>query len=123
MSDVTNLSSMLDTKLNLSGGTMTGGLTTTSLSATTISGGTLYSGSTDLYSIFSQVGHTHQFSAILNTAHTHSVSDVTNLSSLLDTKLNRIVTGKHGRKLKSVCLYNIRRIHCVGLYHNGTMSI
>ena len=59
-----------------------------SILATTISGGTLYSGSTDLYSIFSQVGHTHQFSAILNTAHTHSVSDVTNLSSLLDTKLN-----------------------------------
>lgn len=52
VSDVSNLSNLLNTKLNLSGGTMTGGLITTSLSATTLSGGTIYSGSTDLSSLF-----------------------------------------------------------------------
>jgi len=61
-------------------GTLSGG--------SSFSANTLYSGSTNLNSIFSQIGHTHQFSAILNTAHTHSVSEITNLSSLLDTKLN-----------------------------------
>jgi len=62
VSEVVNLSSILDTKLNLSGGTMTGGLTTTSLSATTISGGTLYSGSTNLYNIFSPLNSVSQIS-------------------------------------------------------------
>ncbi len=156
ISDISNLSNMLSTKLNLSGGTMTGGLITTSLSATTLSGGTIYSGGTDLSSLFatsaqitnaqtfvqnglntytggtslrptvnvsaltintlsasgnsivsanlsastifsgasnlntlfSNVGHTHEFSTILNTAHTHSVSDISNLTNLLNTKLN-----------------------------------
>jgi len=61
-------------------GTLSGG--------SSFSANTIYSGSTNLYSIFSQIGHTHQFSSILNTAHTHSVSEINNLSSLLDTKLN-----------------------------------
>ena len=88
ISEIDNLSGSLNTKLNLSGGTMTGGLIAQSLSATTLSGGTIYSGSTNLNSIFSNINHTHQFSTILNTAHTHSISEIDNLSELLNTKLN-----------------------------------
>lgn len=53
-SDSTSLRNQLSTKVNKSGDTMTGQLTTSALSSIVISGGTLFSGSTDLYSIFSQ---------------------------------------------------------------------
>ncbi len=57
-------------------------------SANTFSASTINSGQTNLYQIFSPLGHTHQFSTILNTAHTHSISDVINLQSTLDAKLD-----------------------------------
>jgi hypothetical protein len=52
ISDINNLQNVLNTKLNISGGTMTGGLLAPSISATTLSGGTIYSGSTDLSDLF-----------------------------------------------------------------------
>ena len=42
---------------------------------------TIYSGSSNLYQIFSPIGHSHQFSSVLNTGHTHTVSEISNLSS------------------------------------------
>ena len=53
---LTGLQNQLNTKANLSGATFTGNINTPSLSATTLSGGTIYSGNTNLYNIFSQLG-------------------------------------------------------------------
>ena len=56
ISDINNLQNVLNTKLNISGGTMTGGLLAPSISATTLSGGTIYSGSTDVSLLFATPG-------------------------------------------------------------------
>jgi len=84
-SPTVNVSALTINTLTASGNSVFTGMLS---GGSSFSANTLYSGSTNLNSIFSQIGHTHQFSAILNTAHTHSVSEIANLSSLLDTKLN-----------------------------------
>ncbi len=58
LSEVDNLSNLLNTKVNKSGDTMIGGLIVSSLSATTLSGGTIYSGSTNLSDLFVATGLT-----------------------------------------------------------------
>ncbi|HWY35520.1 MAG TPA: DUF2793 domain-containing protein [Nitrosopumilaceae archaeon] len=58
--NISLINSQLATKANLSGATFTGTINTPVLSATTLSGGTILSGSTNLYSIFSQLGNSVQ---------------------------------------------------------------
>ncbi len=89
ISSIENLTNVLNTKVNKSGDTMIGGLFIPSLSATSLSGGVIFSGTSNLYDLFSHIGHTHSFSSILNTAHTHNILEVDNLLSSFNTKINK----------------------------------